>query len=89
MDDFTAELLAGAQDDNSPPPSPVRARDPTLQTVPEAEPPSTPHRSGFRGGFAAIREKANLQDRLVEKSASPPGSHALTSHPRADRSLSR
>lgn len=65
MDDFTSELLAGAKDDTAPPPLPARPRD-------DAEPagPSTPQRSGFRGGFAAIREKANVQDRLVEKSAS-------------------
>lgn len=56
MDDFTTEMLANSQDSNA-------------QAQPEVDTdPVTPSsRSGLRGGFAAFREKASLQDRLVEK----------------------
>ncbi|KAF7552205.1 hypothetical protein G7046_g7481 [Stylonectria norvegica] len=50
-------MLASGQDDASQ--SPERRRDP--------EPPPPPQRTGLRGGLAAIREKASLQDRLVER----------------------
>jgi hypothetical protein len=56
MDDFTAEMLASGQDNDS------RAG-PQVDN----EPSTPPHWSGLRGGFAAIREKASLQDRLVER----------------------
>lgn len=55
MDDFTAEILASGQD-NIPDPPPV-----------ENDPTTPPPRTGLRGGFAAFREKASIQDRLVEK----------------------
>ncbi|CAM1500754.1 Fc.00g099160.m01.CDS01 [Cosmosporella sp. VM-42] len=57
MDDFTAEMLASSQD--SPPRTPDRKA--------KMEPDTTPQRTGLRGGIAAIREKASLQDRLVER----------------------
>jgi hypothetical protein len=81
MDEFTAEIIAGRQDEYmSMPSSPEQQRHPIVPThgpEPETaaqqpsastdpEPPHTP-RMGFRGGFAAIRERANIQDRLVEK----------------------
>ncbi|KND91685.1 Peroxisomal membrane protein PEX29 [Tolypocladium ophioglossoides CBS 100239] len=58
MDDFTTEIIASGQDQSSP----ERRREP-------AEPGmSTPsQKSGLRGGFAAIRERAGIQDRLVER----------------------
>lgn len=58
MDDFTAEILASGQD-NLP-----RAEPPPSQTG--TEPATSPPRRGLRSGFAAIREKAGIQDRLVE-----------------------
>jgi hypothetical protein len=70
MDDFTAEMLAGAQFSGSPQ-SPERTvvRETAAEPEPEPEPePATPPpKMGFRGGFAAIRERASIQDRLVEK----------------------
>lgn len=57
MDDFAAELMAAGRDD-----SPERK-------APSELDPSTasPQRIGLRSGLAALREKANIQDRLVEK----------------------
>jgi hypothetical protein len=67
MDDFAVELLAARRDE-----SPERPPEPK---APSELDPSTasPHRSGLRGGLAALREKANIniQDRLVEKSVLP------------------
>lgn len=62
MDDFAVELLAARHDE-----SPERPREPK---APSELDPSTasPQRSGLRSGLAALREKANIQDRLVEKS---------------------
>ncbi|KPM44759.1 hypothetical protein AK830_g1812 [Neonectria ditissima] len=73
MDDFTAELLASGQDYDAE--HPDRPRDNNLQSRTSSRPgrsatppPATPpQRSGLRGGIAAIREKASLQDRLIEK----------------------
>lgn len=69
MDDFAAEMLATTHDDDdnkqqqpSSSSSSAAANNPDL--------PSSPPNyfgSSLRGGFAAIREKASLQDRLVEK----------------------
>lgn len=57
MDDFTAEIMASGQDA-----SPERKREPAESGT------STPsQKSGLRGGFAAIRERAGIQDRLVER----------------------
>ncbi|KAI9167722.1 Peroxisomal membrane protein PEX29 [Paramyrothecium foliicola] len=72
MDDFTAEMLAGAQYDGSPQsPERPRARDivvePAAEPGPQPEPATPPQRTGLRGGLAAIRERASIQDRLVEK----------------------
>lgn len=66
MDDFAAEMLASSHGDDdrqqlhSSPSSAATQHDPT--TPPHYLP-------GLRGGFAAFREKASLQDRLVEKYA--------------------
>ncbi|PNY25116.1 Peroxisomal membrane protein PEX29 [Tolypocladium capitatum] len=58
MDDFTAEIIASGQDQSSP----GRRREPAESGA------STPsQKSGLRGGFAAIRERAGIQDRLVER----------------------
>lgn len=66
MDDVgLASVLEGSQDDDTPiPSSPNRRRDATDS---EAGSPqkSTSRAGGF--GFAAIREKASIQDRLIEK----------------------
>ncbi|UKZ75224.1 hypothetical protein TrVFT333_002899 [Trichoderma virens FT-333] len=61
MDDFAAELMAAGRDE-----SPER---PPERKAPSELDPSTasPQRSGLRSGLAALREKANIQDRLVEK----------------------
>ena len=56
MDDFTAEIMASGQD------SPERKRE---QAESGSSVPS--QKSGLRSGFAAIREKAGIQDRLVER----------------------
>ncbi|KAK7431689.1 Peroxisome size and maintenance regulator [Neonectria magnoliae] len=74
MDDFTAELLASGQDFDAAD-TPERPRGDNLQARTDSRPgrsatppPVTPpQRSGLRGGIAAIREKASLQDRLIEK----------------------
>lgn len=63
MDDFTAEMMASGQDETATPP-----QSPEDRRRPEPEPPTPPpQRSGLRGGIAAFREKASLQDRLVER----------------------
>lgn len=56
MDDFTTEMLANSQDNTT-------QGQPQVDTEPSTPPP----KSGWRGGVAAFREKASLQDRLVEK----------------------
>ncbi|KAF4983320.1 hypothetical protein FZEAL_1258 [Fusarium zealandicum] len=77
MDDFTTEILASGRAFDSPE-SPERRRDydehhesplPGSEATSSAPPrPPTPtQKTGLRGGFAAIRHKASLQDRLVEK----------------------
>jgi hypothetical protein len=60
MDDFTAEYLATSQNDDDQRPS----SSPHADSDSNVEKPS---RYGFRGGLAAFREKASVQDRLVEK----------------------
>ncbi|POR34642.1 Peroxisomal membrane protein PEX29 [Tolypocladium paradoxum] len=58
MDDFTAEIIASGQDRSSP----ERKREPAESGT------STPsQKSGLRGGFAAMRERAGIQDWLVER----------------------
>lgn len=82
MDDFATELVASGRAFDSPDSSERREylqvsqmmstpdtndkahREPTAMLAPETP---TPQRTGLRGGLAAIREKANMQDRLVEK----------------------
>ncbi|KEY68930.1 hypothetical protein S7711_04597 [Stachybotrys chartarum IBT 7711] len=72
MDDFTAEILASRQDEDNRAFASLEQQRPLVpEPDPEVdpEPPATPsqHKGGLRGGLAAIREKANIQDRLVEK----------------------
>lgn len=77
MDDFTSEIIAQAQespfgDSGSDSPS----------TSPQKQKQKQQQRKGW-GGLAALREKASLQDRLVEKSVQLPqydfqGTAALT-----------
>lgn len=67
MDDFTAEIIAAGQDR-----SPQGSSD-CQPEPPKTTPTSSPsQKKGLRGGLAAIREKAGIQDRLVERHASPP-----------------
>lgn len=82
MDDFTAEMFATGRAFD-PPEDPRRRRgnddDDDKTPVPDADsssspnlpprPESPPQKKGLRGGFAAIRQKASIQDRLVEKYA--------------------
>lgn len=58
MDDLAATMQANGQEN-------------AAQVQPEVDTdPTTPlSRAGLRGGFATLREKASLQDRLVEKYA--------------------
>jgi hypothetical protein len=64
MDDLST-LLEGAIDDHTPRPStPDRRRNAADSEA--GSPQKTSSRSGGFG-FAAIREKASIQDRLVEK----------------------
>ena len=64
MDDLSS-LLDGAVDDHTPRPStPDRRRDAGDSDSGSPQKP-TSRSGGF--GFAAIREKASIQDRLVEK----------------------
>lgn len=63
MDDFTAEILATGQDNTG---SPEQKRS-KHESPAELASKSPPQRTGLRGGIAAIREKASIQDRLVEK----------------------
>jgi hypothetical protein len=72
MDDFTAEILASRQDEDNRAFASLEQQRPLVpEPDPEVdpEPPATPsqHKGGLRGGLAAIREKANIQDRFVEK----------------------
>jgi hypothetical protein len=71
MDDFAAEMLASTHDDDHQvPPSSL----PSGAAAPvgvEPDPVTPPRQGGLRGGLAAIREKASLQDRLVEKYCRP------------------
>jgi hypothetical protein len=68
MDDFTAEMLAGIQYDASPQSPEARPATASASVPqPEREPATPPQKMGIRGGFAAIRERASIQDRLVEK----------------------
>lgn len=86
MDDFTAEMLAsgrpfehpedprrrrGHDDDDSKTPVPDTDSNPPPNLPPRPESP--PQKTGLRGGLAAIRQKANIQDRLVEKYAGHSG----------------
>jgi hypothetical protein len=81
MDDFTAEMLATGRALDSPEDSHRRrgGHDGDDDKTPVADadsnsPPNLPsgsgtpsQKTGLRGGFAAIRQKASIQDRLVEK----------------------
>lgn len=86
MDDFTAEMLAsgrtfehledprrrhGHDDDDSKTPVPDTDSNSPPNLPPRPESP--PQKTGLRGGLAAIRQKANIQDRLVEKYAGHSG----------------
>ncbi|KAM5352509.1 hypothetical protein ACJ41O_005231 [Fusarium nematophilum] len=82
MDDFTTEIIASGRAFDSPE-TPERRRnddDQDQEESPVVEPEATspeppapprpvtpPQKTGLRGGLAAIRQKASLQDRLVEK----------------------
>ncbi|KAJ4157366.1 Peroxisome size and maintenance regulator [Fusarium falciforme] len=73
MDDFTTEIIASGRAFDSPE-SPERHRrisDGSRDEEPDVEAEATtqapPQKTGLRGGLAAIRQKASLQDRLVEK----------------------
>uniref|UniRef100_A0A0B7JZ90 TECPR1-like DysF domain-containing protein n=1 Tax=Bionectria ochroleuca TaxID=29856 RepID=A0A0B7JZ90_BIOOC len=70
MDDFTTELLAASQDNTR------SDSEPDTESKPEEKPTPKPDDgpslmpsplTGLRGGLATIREKASIQDRLVEK----------------------
>jgi hypothetical protein len=80
MDDFTAEMLASGRTFEHPE-DPRRRRghddDDSKTPVPDTDsnsPPNLPpQQTGLRGGLAAIRQKASIQDRLVEKYAGHSG----------------
>jgi len=61
MDEFTAEYLAREQHDEA-----QRDKEQARPMV-DAEPTTPTPKAGLRTGFAAFREKASVQDRLVEK----------------------
>lgn len=74
MDDFTAEMFATGRNFDSSESTSQRPNndqnddqndDNDKQPEPKAE--SSSQKTGLRGGLAAIRQKASLQDRLVEK----------------------
>jgi hypothetical protein len=70
MDDFTAEMFASGHVFDSPEGSSQRgnnSRDDDDDKKLESDSHAPAQKTGLRGGFAAIRQKANLQDRLVEK----------------------
>ncbi|KAK5992395.1 Peroxisomal membrane PEX29-like protein [Cladobotryum mycophilum] len=71
MDDFAAEMLASSQREPSRHRSPERNNNNNNQKGPAELDPSTTTTAqrpgGLRSGLAALREKANIQDRLVEK----------------------
>lgn len=56
MDDFAAEMMASGHHDDLP--ERKRALD---------KPATPPQKSGLRGSLAAIRERAGIQDRLVDR----------------------
>lgn len=70
MDDFTAEMFAtGRNFDSSESSSqrPNNDQNDGYDKQPEPKAESSSQKTGLRGGLAAIRQKASLQDRLVEK----------------------
>ncbi|KAI6752806.1 hypothetical protein HG530_013558 [Fusarium avenaceum] len=70
MDDFTAEMFASGHVFDSPEGSSQRrnnGRDDDDDKKLESDSHAPAQKTGLRGGFAAIRQKASLQDRLVEK----------------------
>ncbi|KAG5767765.1 hypothetical protein H9Q73_014051 [Fusarium xylarioides] len=70
MDDFTAEMFAtGRNFDSSESSSqrPNNDQNDDNDKQPEAKAEPSSQKTGLRGGLAAIRQKASLQDRLVEK----------------------
>lgn len=72
MDDFAAEMLATTHDEEdkqqqTPPSSSAAPASSSSAQHEPATPPPNYLAGSLRGGFAAIREKASLQDRLVEK----------------------
>jgi hypothetical protein len=65
MDDFAAQMIATVQEEED-----AASREPQSESQPPSQPPSPQSQrtgGGLRGGFAAFREKASMQDRLVEK----------------------
>ncbi|KAJ6440341.1 peroxisomal pex24-like protein [Purpureocillium lavendulum] len=60
MDDYTAEVIASGQDAHASPPR--RSHDESGISTPRSG-----SGGGLRGGFAAIREKAGFQDRLMDR----------------------
>jgi len=60
MDDYTAEVIASGNDTPAPRLLPARNQNESGTSTPRSG-------SGLRGGFAAIREKAGFQDRLMER----------------------
>ncbi|GJN70938.1 hypothetical protein PLIIFM63780_002470 [Purpureocillium lilacinum] len=60
MDDYTAEVMASGNDTPAPRLLPARNQNESGTSTPRSG-------SGLRGGFAAIREKAGFQDRLMER----------------------
>ena len=63
MDDFTAELFATRDE-----PSQSSDHDDTQQL--DADLPKTPKTKSLRGRVAALRDKATIQDHLLDKSVS-------------------
>lgn len=61
MDDFTAEMIASGQDNTNSPEQKRHKHESSSESA------SKTPRTGLRGGIAAIRERASIQDRLVEK----------------------
>lgn len=67
MDDFTAEILASSAHDESSSSS-RRSRGGADDNDPSQESMTgSSQKHGRRSTFAALREKASLQDRLMEK----------------------
>lgn len=63
MDDYTAEIIS-AQGSPSPGTNRKTPSGTSQDTNPDT--PNTP-RSGLRGGFSMLRDRAGLQDKLMEK----------------------